>query len=111
MRSILIATTVGVVLQVVMVVIGHNVPAAKSMFGPGGMTISLVAGVCFAWLAGANTWSGALLGGAVAGGVCALIGIGVSYLLGDVPATLIALGSLGSAAAGAAGGAVVKFFS
>jgi len=46
----------------------------------------------------------AILGGVLAGGLCALIGIAVSYLLKDVPASLLALGTLSSAVTGAVGG-------
>lgn len=51
-------------------------------------------------------WGAAGLGGAIAGGVSGLIGIAVSYALGDVPASLMLFGTAGSAAAGALGGAV-----
>jgi len=109
-KALVIAMAVGLVLQVAMVGMGHQMPALKAFFGLGGMTISLVAGVLFVWLAGAGTWATAISGGAIAGGVTALAGIALSYFLGDVPATLLVLGSLASAVAGAVGGAVVKFF-
>jgi hypothetical protein len=48
----------------------------------------------------------AVTGGTIAGAVCALLGILVSFLLGDVPATLLALGTISSAVTGAIGGAI-----
>ena len=42
--------------------------------------------------------------GAIAGAACALIGIVISYLLGDVTAAVIAFGTLSSAVTGAIGG-------
>ena len=44
--------------------------------------------------------------GAVAGGVCALIGIGVSRALGDVPTSLLLLGTISSMVTGATGGLI-----
>jgi hypothetical protein len=44
------------------------------------------------------------LGGAVAGGVCALIGIAVSVLLGDTPVFVLGLGTAISVLTGAVGG-------
>jgi hypothetical protein len=54
--------------------------------------------------------SAAVVGGLVAGAVCALIGIFVSYVLGDVPASLLALGTVSSAVTGAFGGWVGRLF-
>jgi hypothetical protein len=102
-RALTIATLVGTVLQVAMVVSGHTMASVKDLFAVGGMTISLVAGVAYVLLAPRSD-SSPMLGGVLAGGVCALIGIGVSYALGDVPATLLALGTLSSAVTGAIGG-------
>ena len=42
-------------------------------------------------------------GGAIAGGVCALIGIALSCALQDVPAPVLLFGTLGSAVAGMLG--------
>ncbi len=69
-----------------------------------GMAISLGAGVLYTRRALPVTRSEAAIGGASAGGVCALIGIVVSYGLGDVPALVVAFGTLSSAATGAIGG-------
>jgi hypothetical protein len=103
-RALLNATLVGTVLQIAMVTAGHSVPAVKTMFAAGGMGISLVAGVLYAVWAADGSKNRAAVRGAVAGGVCAVLGIGVSYLLGDVQAQLLALGTASSCVTGALGG-------
>jgi hypothetical protein len=103
-RALTIATLVGTVLQVAMVVSGHTVASVKDLFAVGGMTISLVAGIAYGLLSPRAESVSPTLGGLLAGGVCALIGIGVSFGLGDVPASLLALGTLSSAVTGAIGG-------
>jgi hypothetical protein len=67
------------------------------------MGISALAG----WLAmrGHRAGASAAAGqGAIAGGICAVIGIGVSVLLGDVPPSLLALGTASSVVTGMLGG-------
>ena len=104
-RALTTATLIGTVLQVGMVVSGHTNPAVKNLFAVGGMTISLVAGVAYVLPAPRTDDRSSLsLGGTIAGALCALIGIAVSYVLGDVPASLLALGTLSSAVTGAIGG-------
>ncbi len=103
-RALVIATVIGTVLQVTMVVSGHTMTSVKDLFAIGGMTISLVAGVAYALLAPRGDASSPTLGGTLAGALCALLGIGVSYGLGDVPASLLALGTISSAVTGALGG-------
>ena len=103
-RALLISSLVGTLLQVVMVVAGHSSPAIKGLFAVGGMGLSLVAGVLYARLARPATRGNAALGGAAAGAICAFLGILVSYLLGDVPGSLLALGTISSAVTGAIGG-------
>jgi hypothetical protein len=105
-RALLIASLVGTLLQVVMVVAGHSSPAIAGLFAVGGMGLSLVAGFIYARLARPATKGSAALGGAMAGAICAFLGILVSYLLGDVPASLLALGTLSSAVTGAIGGVI-----
>ena len=56
------------------------------------------------------TASSALLGGLLAGGLCAFIGIVVSYLLGDVTAMILVMGTASSAVTGAIGGWLGKLF-
>jgi hypothetical protein len=103
-RALTIASLIGTLLQVAMVVAGHSSPAVAAMFAVGGMGLSLVAGVIYARLAKDATKKSAAIGGGAAGAICAFIGILVSYLLGDVPAQLLALGTLSSAFTGAIGG-------
>lgn len=107
-RTLLIATAAGLAAQIAMVVAGHYVPVIKTHgFAIGGMLISLAAGLAYAKLAGGG-WTPSLTGGLAAGGLCALIGIAVSVVLKDTPPAVLAFGTLGSAAAGALGGAIGK---
>ena len=98
------ATTVGILLQVTMVVLGHYIVwIADNVFLFGGMFISGVAGLLYArdldrgWKLGA-------LGGIVAGAVCALVGVLVSVGFRDAPVSVIPFVGLSSALTGAVGG-------
>lgn len=104
-KPMMVALLVGTLLQVAMVVIGHSTVAVASLFAPLGMAISLIAGFLYGRGAGGSR-GGAALGGAIVGGLCALIGIVVSYNLGDVTAWIVFLGTLSSAFTGAIGGLV-----
>jgi hypothetical protein len=107
MRSALInAALVGTVLQLAMVIGGHYNKGIANLFAVLGMTISLLAGLLFALWAKQPSIGANALGGLLAGGICALIGIIVSYALRDVPAVIIAFGTLSSAVTGAIGGAI-----
>ena len=98
------ATMVGTMLQLTMVVLGHYVPWVRdNLFMFGGMLISGVAGLLYARDAALGYARGAL-GGAIAGGVCAVIGIAVSVLLKDTPPFVLGLGTAISVVTGAAGG-------
>jgi hypothetical protein len=97
-------------LQVAMVVAGHYSPAIAQWFAIGGMGLSLLAGIALAWRSG-DSLAGAALGGALVGAECAFVGIAVSLLLGDVEPMLLAFGTLGSAVAGAIGGALARLLS
>ena len=109
-RALLIAATIGTVAQVAMVVAGHSNPAVAATFAVGEMGLSLLAGVIYTWLAraGAPTLGALATGGALAGGMCAFLGILVSRLLGDVPTSLLLLGTISSVVTGAIGGALGK---
>lgn len=102
------ATGIGLLLQLLMVIGGHFVPAIAGLFAIGGMGFSALAG----WLYGRAAPEGwqALLGGGLAGGLCAVLGIGVSVLLGDVPASLLALGTGPSVITGVIGAGIAKIF-
>lgn len=107
-RTLIIATLVGVGLQVAMVVAGHVIRALQDPgFAIGGMAFSAVAGWLYARMAGGN-WGDTAIGGAIAGGVCAAVGIAVSASLGDVPWTLLAMGTAGSIVTGIIGAAIGK---
>ena len=106
-NALIRATLIGTVLQLLMVVSGHFVPAIAAQFAIVGMLISLVAGVLYA-RAAKGGWGDSLIGGLIAGGVCAFIGILVSYLLKDVTVDILWMGTAGSAVAGLVGGAIGK---
>jgi hypothetical protein len=103
-RGLVRATLVGTVLQLVLAVTGHYDPRVASLFAVGGMLLSLVAGfLAGRWSAGLGK-AGAAASGAVAGALCALLGILESFYLGDVPAWVIAFGPFSSGVTGAIGG-------
>jgi hypothetical protein len=104
-RALWRATLIGTVLQVSMVVCGHYLPAIKVVYAPGGMLLSALAGWLFARLSGAPLALSAV-GGLFAGAACAFLGILESFYLGDVPASLLLLGTASSAATGLLGGLV-----
>ncbi|MGH7588257.1 MAG: hypothetical protein ACRELU_06665 [Gemmatimonadota bacterium] len=104
-KPMILALLLGTLLQVAMVVIGHATVAVASLFAPLGMAISLIAGFLYGRWARTSRGS-AVLGGAIVGGLCALIGIAVSYYLGDVQASILFLGTLSSAFTGAIGGLI-----
>jgi hypothetical protein len=105
-RTLAIATLVGIGLQVALVVAGHFIRILQDPgFAIGGMAFSALAGWLYARMAGGD-WRDSIIGGATAGGVCALVGIGVSSALGDVPVSLLLFGTAASVATGI-GGAVL----
>lgn len=108
-RALVLATVIGTVLQIVMVVAGHSNKSIAALFAVGGMGFSLIAGLLYAVMAKNGTMSSLAIGGLIAGAVCALIGILISHLMGDVPASLLILGTVSSAVTGAIGGAIGKF--
>lgn len=102
--ALLFATGVGTVLQLAMVLAGHWVVAVADFFGLLGMAISLAAGWLYAARVPGLGAGAAAGGGALAGGLCAFLGIVVSWLMGDVTATILAFGTASSAVTGALGG-------
>ncbi len=94
---------VGTGLQTAMVVVGHWVTALANLFGPLGVTISLAVGLLWARELSDGYAPGAG-GGALVGGLCAFIGILISFLLGDVTAVILVFGTVSSAVTGALGG-------
>lgn len=106
-RALIVATVIGTAAQMAMVLAGHFIPAVANLFPIVGILISLVAGLLYA-RAALGGWSDSLLGGAVAGGLCALIGIAMSWAMGDVEMMVLALGTASSAVGGVIGGALGK---
>ena len=98
------ALITGTILQLAMVLSGHWVEFIRqNVFAIGGMMISAIAAVLYA-RASRDPRGASAIKGTIVGGLCALIGIAVSYALGDVPANILIFGTLGSAVAGAVGG-------
>lgn len=107
-QALMTATGIGLAAQLAMVIAGHYVAFVRdNVFAIGGMLISLIAGLIFAKLA-ASGWTPSLVGGLVAGGGCALLGIGVSVALKDTAMPILLVGTAGSAIAGLIGGAIGK---
>ena len=106
--TLLTTTAIGTVLQVAMVVAGHYTPSVARLFAVGGMLISLTAGLLYGYLAAELPIGPAALGGLIAGGACALVGILVSYVLRDVPAAVLAFGTVSSAVTGAVGAVIAR---
>jgi hypothetical protein len=96
----------GTILQLVMVIAGHYVAAITLLFAPIGVLISLIAGLVYAARAGRGAATERLRVGALVGGGCALIGIAVSWLLHDVPALILVVGTASSAVSGALGAVI-----
>ncbi len=108
-KALQTATIIGTVLQLAMVIGGQFIPfIALNVFMLGGMGISALAGLVYG--RAASGFGGAALGGALAGGICALIGIAVSVVLGDTEAVILAFGTAGSAVTGALGGLIGRLF-
>jgi hypothetical protein len=100
------ATIIGTILQLAMVISGHWIEVIKLRgFAIGGIAISALAGVIYARAARMPRGTSAL-NGAIAGGLCAIVGIAVSFALGDAPALILVVGTVSSAIGGAVGGAV-----
>ena len=103
LRNAIIA---GTILQLAMVLAGHWVEAIKLRgFAIGGMLISAIAGVLYARWARVPRKTAAF-NGAIAGGLCAILGIAVSVALGDTMPLILVVGTLSSAVTGAIGGAI-----
>lgn len=94
---------VGTMLQTAMVLVGHWVATVAQVFGLLGVGISLAVGLLWA-RQGAEDLLRGTLGGGVVGGGCALVGIAISWALGDVEAIILAFGTGASAVAGGIGG-------
>ena len=89
-----------------MVLAGHFIAwIALHVFMAGGLAISALAGFLYAYEAARGYANGAI-GGLISGGLCAVIGIAVSVVLGDTEGGVLAFGTVGSCVAGALAGAI-----
>jgi hypothetical protein len=103
-RALQRAILVGTLFQVVAVVIAHFslwIETHALLFG--GMMISATIGYLYAQEVARGYVRGAC-GGAVAGGLCAVIGIAPSVLLGDMTLKMLGVRTLISVLTGAVGG-------
>jgi hypothetical protein len=89
-----------------MVIGGHSSPQIANFFAVGGMAISAVAGVLYSLWARGGTVGTTVAGGAIAGAGSGLLGIIVSYLLGDVPASVLGFRAASSGLTGVTGALV-----
>ncbi len=103
-RATTLALAIGTALEVAMVIAGHFLPAVARSFAAGGTLLALVTGVLWALLADRPPAPTAAAWGALTGGLAGALGVVVSLLLGDVPASLLLLAGSSSAVAGAVGG-------
>jgi len=109
--ALLKSTALGTLLQLIMIVLGHFAPTIAGLYAEGGMAIAGVTGLLYSIWGGKDSLGGAALGGAVAGGLSAFVGILASHFMGDVPVTLLSVGTAGSAVTGAIGGMVGRVLS
>jgi hypothetical protein len=108
-KALITATAAGSVLQLAMVIAGHWIVPIQSTFLVGGLLLSAVAGALPATMT-RGSLSADLVSGLIAGGACAFIGILVSFLLGDVPGSVLVFGTGGSAVTGLIGSAIIRSF-
>lgn len=105
------ATFVGILLLITFVVFSHYLPLLATQVLFATLMIAGISGLLYAREAARGYGIGAL-GGAFSGGICALAGIAVAILLGDVPAftmgpapgKVMVIGTAASVLAGAVGG-------
>jgi hypothetical protein len=95
---------VGIVLQLALAVAAHYVTdIAKYYFLFGGMMIAATAGYFYGMASASGYFAGAT-GGAIVGGLCALIGAGAAVLMHDAARTAIPLFTAICVLTGAVGG-------
>lgn len=110
-NSLVKAMGAGTLLQVLMVVVGHYLPASQQagLFPIAGTLIGLVTG----WLAGKGM-PGAAIGsvattGGIAGAGAGILGSLVSTALGDVPVGNVGIAGGSTLVMGALGGILAKY--
>ncbi|HEY4123362.1 MAG TPA: hypothetical protein VGM36_02035 [Rhizomicrobium sp.] len=98
------AAIVGIVLQIGLMVAVHFVAFIEQQgFLLGGMTISAVAGYLYGMDTGKGYFTSATMA-AIMGGLCALVGVGVSVALHDAPTHIVPLFTTICVVTGAVGG-------
>lgn len=96
---------VSTILQIVLVVAGHYSPAVLGMVPIVGTLIPLLVGLAYG-MAAKISWGNAAWGGAVVGGVGALIGAAVSVMLGDSGMDAVMIATVAGLGAGLVGGLI-----
>ena len=109
-RALVWSTAIGTVLQIAMVTVGHNNGPVKALFAPLGMGLSFVAGILYTVMSTEVVTRDTIVGGAIAGGLSAFIGIVISVVLGDVTPWILVVGTASSAVSGAVGGWLGRLF-
>jgi hypothetical protein len=104
------AAGIGLAGQLAMVFGGNMNAGIQQMYPTLGTSIAGIAGLLYPIFRHGLTTKQAAGGGALAGGGGAVLGILVSYLLGDVPLSVVAIGGGMSAVAGAIGGVIGRLF-
>ena len=90
--------------QIALYALGHYSNwVAAHVVGFGALMISASAGYLYAMDKGRG-WFASATGGAIAGGICGLIGVALSVALGDMDQSFIAIGTTISVFVGAVGG-------
>jgi hypothetical protein len=103
-RLVLRAALAGTTMQLVLTAAGHFSPwVAIHLFLFGRAMLSATAGYLYGLALGRGYGAGAL-GGAIAGGLCAVPALAASVLLGDTPAAVVTTGTAISILTGAVGG-------
>lgn len=108
-QALIVATIWGAGAQLAVALAGHWVDAVDRLSAVLGLLIAVSTGFLYGLWAPRPTPGGAAAGGALAGGLCALAGLVVSWALGDVSAWTLAVGALASALAGVPGGLAGRF--
>jgi hypothetical protein len=107
-NPLLKATSIGTILQVLMVVGGHFMPQLAQLFPVLGTGLGGLTGLLFALFNKGATGGALAGGGAAAGGIGGLLGSAISMAMGDVPGATVGIATGSTAVAGAIGGFLGK---
>lgn len=109
-KALINALIIATVLQLAMILSGHWIAFVKdNLFAALGTGISIAGGLIYA-LTARPGWLKAGIGGAIVGGVSALIGIAVSVVLGDTPQEILLIGTVSGLVGGGVAAAVAGLF-